>query len=92
MSTEWIVLLIVVAALAGLGFWLYKAGYWVKAKEFLTEVRSEMRKVSFPTRDEVVGTTIVVIVTSFIFAVYLFVADQAIVWSYQSIVRLAQGS
>ena len=43
--------------------------WWNKAKEFLSEVRSEMRKVSFPTRDEVVATTIVVLVTSFVFAV-----------------------
>jgi len=59
-----------------------------KAKEFLTETRSEMRKVSFPTRDEVVGTTIVVVVTSFIFAVFLFGADQLIVMGYQGLVKV----
>jgi preprotein translocase subunit SecE len=63
-----------------------------KAKEFLAETRSEMRKVSFPTRDEVVGTTIVVVVTSFIFAAFLFLADQLIVLGYQGLVNLAQGS
>jgi len=46
---------------------------------FLREVRSEMTKVSFPSRDEVVGTTIVVLVTSFIFAFYLWAADLVIV-------------
>jgi len=46
---------------------------------FLREVRSEMAKVSFPSRDEVVGTTIVVLVTSFIFAFYLWAADLVIV-------------
>jgi preprotein translocase subunit SecE len=61
--------------------------WWTKAKEFLSEVRAEMRKVSFPSRDEVVGTTIVVLVTSFVFAVYLFVADRLIIWAYQGIVR-----
>jgi preprotein translocase subunit SecE len=63
-----------------------------KAKEFLTETRSEMRKVSFPTRDEVVGTTIVVIVTSAIFAVFLFLSDQLIVLGYQSLVNLTKVS
>ena len=62
--------------------------WWHKAKDFLKEVRSEMRKVSFPTRDEVVGTTIVVIVTSFIFAVFLFLADQLIVMGYQGLVKV----
>ena len=64
--------------------------WWNKAKEFLSEVRSELRKVSFPTRDEVVGTTIVVIVTSFIFAAFLFLADELIVYGYQGLVDLAQ--
>ena len=62
--------------------------WWNKAKTFLSEVRSEMRKVSFPSRDEVVGTTIVVIVTSFIFAVFLFAADQLIVLGYQGLVKV----
>ena len=62
--------------------------WWTKAKEFLSEVRTEMRKVSFPTRDEVVGTTIVVLVTSVIFGIYLFAADRIIVWAYQSIVKV----
>jgi preprotein translocase SecE subunit len=51
-----------------------------------------MRKVSFPTRDEVVGTTIVVIVTSAIFAVFLFLSDQLIVLGYQGLVNLTKVS
>lgn len=86
MSSGSITLLVVVAALAGLGFWLVKSGQWAKWVEFVGEVRTELKKVSFPTRDEVVGTTIVVIVTSFIFAVFLFVADELIVWGYKGIV------
>ena len=53
--------------------------WWTKTKEFLSETRTEMRKVSFPTRDEVMGTTIVVLVTSVIFGIYLFAADRLIV-------------
>jgi preprotein translocase SecE subunit len=47
-----------------------------------------MRKVSFPTKDEVVATTIVVLVTSFVFAVFLYAADWLIVWGYQHIVQV----
>ncbi len=61
--------------------------WFSNAKNFLSEVRSEMRKVSFPSRDEVVGTTIVVIITSFVFSVFLFAADQLIVWGYQGLVK-----
>jgi preprotein translocase subunit SecE len=62
--------------------------WWTKAKEFLSEVRTEMRKVSFPTRDEVVGTTIVVMITSVVFGLYLFSADRLIQWAYQGIVKV----
>jgi preprotein translocase subunit SecE len=62
--------------------------WWTKAKEFLSEVRAEMRKVTFPTRDEVVGTTIVVLITSFVFATFLFIADRVIIWAYQGIVKV----
>ena len=62
--------------------------WWNKAKEFLGEVRSEMRKVTFPTRDEVVGTTIVVVVTSVIFAVYLWAADFLIQQGYVGIIKV----
>jgi preprotein translocase subunit SecE len=57
-----------------------------KAKEFFSDVRSEWRKVSFPTRDEVVGTTIVVVITSSIFAVYLWAADFLIQRGYMLLV------
>ena len=60
---------------------------WEKVRTFLQEVVVEMRKVSFPTRSEVIGTTIVVIVTSFIFAVYLFAADRLIIWGYEGLVK-----
>ena len=86
MSTGYMVLLGFVAALVGLGVWLVKSGKWAQWVTFLGEVRTELKKVSFPSRDEVVGTTLVVIVTSFIFAVYLFLADEIIVWGYKGIV------
>jgi preprotein translocase subunit SecE len=62
--------------------------WWKKAVEFLGEVRSEMRKVSFPTREEVVGTTVVVVVTSAIFAVYLWAADFLIQQGYVGIIKV----
>jgi preprotein translocase subunit SecE len=62
--------------------------WWIKTKEFLSETRTEMRKVSFPTRDEVVATTVVVLITSVVFAAFLFLADRLIIWGYQGIVRV----
>ena len=46
--------------------------------EFLKDVRSEMRKVVWPSRPEVQSTTIVVLVTVFIFAAYFWLVDNII--------------
>ena len=62
--------------------------WWNKTKAFLSEVRSEMRKVSYPSRDEVVGTTIVVIITSFVFAVFLWLADFLIIRGYEGLFKV----
>jgi preprotein translocase subunit SecE len=45
------------------------------AKQFYLDVRSEMKKVSWPSRQEVVGTTVVVIVAVFFFGFYLGLVD-----------------
>jgi preprotein translocase subunit SecE len=55
---------------------------------FLKEVRTEMTKVSFPAREEVVATTIVVVVASVIFGVFLFAADWLILRAYDGIFRV----
>jgi preprotein translocase subunit SecE len=46
--------------------------------EFLKDVRSEMRKVVWPTRADVQSTTLVVLVTVFIFAAYFWLVDNII--------------
>ena len=52
---------------------------------FLGEVRTEMKKVTFPSREEVVGTTGVVLVTSVIFAIFLWIADVVILRLYNGL-------
>jgi preprotein translocase subunit SecE len=49
-----------------------------RVKGFLTDVRNEMRKVTFPSRKEVQATTIVVIITVILFGIYFYVIDGAI--------------
>ena len=52
------------------------------ARNFLGEVRGEMDKVTWPTREEVRGTTIIVLITVFFFGFYLYGLD--VVMSYIS--------
>jgi len=49
-----------------------------KISRFLQEVRQEMSKVSWPTRDELKGTTIVVIVMTIILSVFIFGIDKVL--------------
>jgi len=56
-------------------------GRWEGARQFLTEVRNEMRRVTWPSRREVYATTIVVIVTSAFFGLYLFGLDMVLNWA-----------
>ena len=51
---------------------------WADARTFLSEVRTEMRRVTWPTRREVYGTTVVVLLTAMFFGVYLWGLDLAL--------------
>ena len=46
-----------------------------RTKGFFSDVRNEMRKVTFPSLKEVRATTIVVIITVFVFALYFWGID-----------------
>ncbi|MGE0043599.1 MAG: preprotein translocase subunit SecE [Vicinamibacterales bacterium] len=50
-------------------------GWWQRGRQFLQEVRNELKRVTWPTRPEVYATTIVVILTSAFFGLYLFGVD-----------------
>lgn len=58
-------------------------------RTFLREVRSEFKKVTWPKRKEVYGTTVVVIVTCFIFGFYLWAVDivmsRVVTWLYEAL-------
>jgi len=61
----------------------FAPGEWLtKFKEFWRETRSEMSKVSWPPRTEVVSTTVVVLIAVAFFGVYLWLCDLAF---YQAI-------
>jgi len=46
-----------------------------RARLFLSEVRNELKRVTWPTQKEVYATTIVVILVSIFFGLYLFSLD-----------------
>lgn len=48
---------------------------WQEFTHFLSDVRSEMRKVVTPSRKEVEATTTVVLIAVFLFGLFFFVVD-----------------
>ena len=56
-------------------------GWFGNSRSFLTEVRTEMRRVTWPSRREVYATTVVVILTSTFFGLYLWGLDVALGWA-----------
>lgn len=63
-------------------------GYYQRTKGFLTEVRSEFKKVTWPPRKEVYGTTTVVLVTVFFFGFYLYGLDVGLSYLAAALTRL----
>ena len=49
-----------------------------KAVNYVKDVRTEMAKVSWPTRGELYESTIIVLVLSLILAVFVFGVDQGL--------------
>jgi len=65
------------------------AGWIGRARRFLGDVRSELGRVTWPTRREVWATTVVVILTSLLFGVYLYTVDisltKLVEWIYSRV-------
>jgi len=58
-----------------------------RARLFLSEVRNELKRVTWPSQKEVYATTVVVILTSVFFGIYLFALDQLLLSGVQWIFR-----
>jgi preprotein translocase subunit SecE len=48
---------------------------WGSTVQFLREVRVELKKVTWPGRNEIIGSTAVVIIASFVVAFFLGFVD-----------------
>ena len=48
--------------------------------DFISKTRAELDKTTFPSANDVKGTTIIVVISVIFFATYLFLVDQS--WVY----------
>ena len=47
-----------------------------KIKKYLKETAAELRKMTWPTKDELIGSTIVTVVVSLILAIFIGIVDR----------------
>jgi preprotein translocase subunit SecE len=57
-----------------------RTGFIQRTTQFIHDTRAEMRRVSWPTANEVKNTTIITLIAVIFFAIYLFGVDR--VWSF----------
>jgi preprotein translocase subunit SecE len=53
--------------------------------EYINNVVAEMRKVSWPSRDELISSTLITLVATIIISAFIFIADQVISTSLEVI-------
>lgn len=74
------------AAMLAIGLWFgYRVVNWPKFGDFLIAVEAEMNKVTWPSKDELVRASVVVIVTIFFLATALFAFDVLWQWLFDTI-------
>jgi len=62
-------------------------GRFERWRLFLSEVRNELKRVTWPSQKEVYATTVVVILTSVFFGIYLFALDAILLKAYEWVLR-----
>lgn len=65
-----------------------KERWYKRFISFLKEVKIEIKKVTWPSRNEVYSTTIIVILATFFFGFYLYFMDVILSWLLARIQRL----
>lgn len=65
-----------------------KIRWYKRFGNFLKDVRSELKKVTWPSRAEVTSTTVVVIAATVFFGFYLFFMDLVFSWLISKIQAL----
>lgn len=56
--------------------------------EFFQQVRAETAKVTWPTRNETIVTTIMVLIMAVLAALFFFLADQVLSWGVSVVLGL----
>jgi preprotein translocase SecE subunit len=83
-GTGWIGLAIWAAVILGIFFFLWSKGYLVKIRNYFAETQEELKKCSWPSREELRGSTVVVLVTTVLLGLFTVGVD----WILSNLMRL----
>ncbi|MEW6307160.1 MAG: preprotein translocase subunit SecE [Verrucomicrobiota bacterium] len=73
-------LLIWVAVIAVVFGIAWRKGLFAKLTQYCAETREELKKCTWPTRDELKGSTIVVLISTLLIGLFTFVVDGVVVY------------
>lgn len=62
-----------------------------RVRTYITEVRSEMKRVTWPTKQEIYGITLMVVLTTFLFGAYFYATDHLFSYFVGSILKYFLG-
>ena len=65
-----------------------KPNVFQRLSKYFNDVRAEMKRVVWPTRPEVINSSVVVIVTLIFFTVFTFVVDQVVIFIINSVAKI----
>jgi preprotein translocase subunit SecE len=82
-NTKLYKVLLLLAGLVLAAFVFLKAPQGVRLSAFFKETKIELRKVVWPTRDETVKTTGMIMVAVVIVAIFLWIVDAIFTWAVQ---------
>ncbi len=79
---DWVWIIIWVAVVGGVFAWLWRTGQLERFSEYVRQTREELKKCTWPTRDELKGSTIVVFISILLIGLFTVIVDQVFFRAY----------
>jgi|YNPBryantNP2012_1023418.scaffolds.fasta_scaffold145331_1 preprotein translocase subunit SecE len=72
---DYLSLIIWIVIIGGAFAYAWYKGYWLKISNFIDETREELKKCTWPSWEELKGSTVVIFVVTFLLGLFIVIAD-----------------